>query len=220
MRLVVLESPYAGGTSLNVDYARACMAHSLHLGEAPIASHLLYPQPGILDDTVKEERTLGIEAGFAWGAHAEAAVVYRDLGLSKGMIGGILQATSRDIPVENRRIGFDWAADPGVRWTAQIRYQVSDDTELLTIADRAQNFFRSRWAELDGTARVWDALARVQVDAPDNELLLEVTVLGLRGVLVERLMAMVSERTVRVLAPEFGEFEQLDSSLAGGSRSA
>jgi hypothetical protein len=35
-------------------------------GESPIASHLLYTQPGILKDDVPEERPLGIEAGLAW----------------------------------------------------------------------------------------------------------------------------------------------------------
>jgi hypothetical protein len=55
-RLVILESPFAGDIDLNVAYARACVAHRLSLGEAPIASHLLYTQPGILRDDVPEER--------------------------------------------------------------------------------------------------------------------------------------------------------------------
>lgn len=43
-----------------------CMRDCLERGEARIASHLRYAQPGILRDGVPEERRLGIEAGFAW----------------------------------------------------------------------------------------------------------------------------------------------------------
>jgi hypothetical protein len=52
-------------------------------GEAPIASHLLFP--GILDDDVADERELGIKAGLAWLVIAEASVVYVDHGISAGM---------------------------------------------------------------------------------------------------------------------------------------
>lgn len=68
MRLVIIESPYAGPTpeavAANVAYARACLLDSLLRGEAPIASHLLYTQ--VLDDTVPVQRALGIAAGLAW----------------------------------------------------------------------------------------------------------------------------------------------------------
>lgn len=56
MILVLLESPYAGNVELNVTYARACMRDCLKRGEAPFASHLLYTQPGVLDDLVPNER--------------------------------------------------------------------------------------------------------------------------------------------------------------------
>lgn len=88
MRLVVLESPYAGDVGANVAYARAAMADSIRKhGEAPIASHLLYTQPGVLDDSLPEERALGIAAGLAWRAVAQGAVFYVDRGWSKGMLG-------------------------------------------------------------------------------------------------------------------------------------
>jgi hypothetical protein len=70
MRRVVLESPFAGDVEANLKYARECMADCLRRGEAPIASHLLYTQPGILDDTKPEERKLGMEAGFTWNVLA------------------------------------------------------------------------------------------------------------------------------------------------------
>jgi hypothetical protein len=85
MRRVVLESPFAGEVEENLKYARACVRHCLLRGDAPIASHLLYTQPGILDDKIPEERKLGIEAGLLWGKQGEATVVYVDRGISRGM---------------------------------------------------------------------------------------------------------------------------------------
>jgi hypothetical protein len=86
VKLVVLESPYAGEVELNVAYARAAMRDSLLRGEAPFASHLLYTQPGVLDDDIPLEREHGIEAGWAWHEVAALVVFYIDLGYSPGMI--------------------------------------------------------------------------------------------------------------------------------------
>lgn len=83
--LVIIESPYAGDVEANVAYARAAMRDSLARGEHPIASHLLYTQPGILDDNVPAEREQGIAAGLAWRRVAERAVFYVDRGWSGGM---------------------------------------------------------------------------------------------------------------------------------------
>lgn len=104
LRLVVVESPYAGDVERNVTYARAAMADCLRRGEAPIASHLLYTQPGILDDLIPEERRLGIEAGLVWARHAEASVVYTDLGISGGMRLAVDRAESERRPVEYRTL--------------------------------------------------------------------------------------------------------------------
>lgn len=110
MRRVIVESPYAGrGTdvdgeiSANLRYARSCVADCLKRGEAPIASHLLYTQQGILDDAVPEERALGIKAGHAWIAGADAMVVYVDRGISEGMRSAIKEATGV-IPIERRSL--------------------------------------------------------------------------------------------------------------------
>ena len=65
------------------------MADCLRRGEAPYASHLLYTQPGVLDDDDPGERMLGIDAGFAWREVTEATVVYTDLGITPGMQLGI-----------------------------------------------------------------------------------------------------------------------------------
>ncbi len=104
MRLVILESPYAGDVEANVDYARRCVRDSLSRGEAPIASHLLYTQPGILNDDDASERQWGIDAGLAWRAVAEASVVYTDRGISRGMEYGIAAARAAGLPVEFRTI--------------------------------------------------------------------------------------------------------------------
>lgn len=92
MKLVVIESPYAGNVALNLRYARACMRDCLLRGEAPFASHLLYTQECVLDDKVQEERLIGMQAGFYWGKKAELTAVYTDLGISRGMEEGINEA--------------------------------------------------------------------------------------------------------------------------------
>lgn len=90
MRLVIIESPYAGKSSeeitQNIQYARMCIRDSLERGEAPIASHLLYTQPGIFCDGVLVERQWGIVAGLAWYRVAEYGVFYTDRGWSKEML--------------------------------------------------------------------------------------------------------------------------------------
>lgn len=105
MKRVIIESPYAGDVPANVEYARRCVKDSLSQGEAPICSHLLYTQPGILDDENAEERAWGIDAGLAWRYVADASVVYTDKGISKGMEYGIAAAQTAGIPVIYRSIG-------------------------------------------------------------------------------------------------------------------
>ena len=113
MKRVILESPYAGKgwwplsvlrRLRNVRYARACVRDCLMRGETPMASHLLYTQPGILCDEMPEERYLGIMAGLTWGIVAEGTVVYTDLGISKGMEHGITNAKSTTRPIEYRKL--------------------------------------------------------------------------------------------------------------------
>lgn len=104
MRLVIVESPYAGDLDTNVTYARRAMYDCLSRGEAPLASHLLYTQPGVLDDAVALERSLGIAAGFAWGNHADAICVYVDLGISNGMALGMVRALLQGQRIEFRTL--------------------------------------------------------------------------------------------------------------------
>lgn len=104
MRLVVLESPYAGDIEKNIAYARAAIKDCLRREEAPIASHLLFTQEGILDDKNPEQRKLGISAGHAWIHTADAVVVYIDYGLSPGMLAAIDVAHRYNIPIEYRKL--------------------------------------------------------------------------------------------------------------------
>ena len=104
MRLVILESPYAGDVQRNIDYGRKCLRDSLLRGEAPLASHLLYTQQGVLDDTDPAERFQGMQAGLAWLEASEGTVVYTDHGISCGMQHGIDMAIALGRPVEYRNI--------------------------------------------------------------------------------------------------------------------
>jgi hypothetical protein len=102
MKRVLVESPYAGNVVRNTAYLKAALKDCLARGESPYASHMFFTQ--FLDDTVPEERALGIEAGLAWGAAAEVTAVYEDLGISSGMKYGITRAEFHDRPIEYRSI--------------------------------------------------------------------------------------------------------------------
>ncbi len=101
-RRVILESPFAGTVARNLDYARAAMYDSLSRGEAPLASHLLYP--AVLDDDITDERQLGIDAGHAWMEAAEAVVFYMDLGMNRDMAAARKRADEMGKPCEERFI--------------------------------------------------------------------------------------------------------------------
>lgn len=107
MRIVVVESPYAGDVERNTAYARQCMLDSLSRGEAPMVSHLLYTQ--VLDDLDPVQRQQGIDAGLAWRKVADASVVYVDHGISKGMEYGIAAARDAGLPIVTRRLFGDHA---------------------------------------------------------------------------------------------------------------
>lgn len=105
---VLIESPFAGVTQLardlNLLYARQAMKDCFDRGEAPFASHLLYTQPEVLDDTIPHERQLGIDVGLLWGSLADKTVVYTDRGISNGMEYGIENAKKSGRPIEYRTL--------------------------------------------------------------------------------------------------------------------
>jgi hypothetical protein len=102
MKKVLIESPFAGNVARNEYYLKLCLINSICQGEAPFASHLFYTQ--FLDDTVEEERDVGIKAGLLWGEAADLTAVYIDFGTSTGMQKGIRAAQDVGRPVEYRSI--------------------------------------------------------------------------------------------------------------------
>ena len=105
MKKVIIESPYAGNIERNIKYARACLKDSLSRGEAPLASHLLYTQDGVLDDSIESERMNGINAGLAWLGVADLHVFYIDYGMSKGMEYARSFSMGSGVQLEFRKIG-------------------------------------------------------------------------------------------------------------------
>jgi len=108
--LTFLESPYAEDVRRNLAYVRACLRDSLGRGEAPLASHALWIQPGVLDDAITEQRRIGMEAGFAWATHAQRLVFYLDFGWSNGMTIGLTRAKKSQAHIRTRTLGLPWSA--------------------------------------------------------------------------------------------------------------
>jgi|SRR3990172_9678998 len=107
MERIIIESPFWNEDSnireLNLRYARLCLFDSLKRGEAPFASHLLYPQV-LLDEKDPIIRQWGIEAGFKWMLAVNKIAVYTDRGISSGMQQGINFAKKYAINIEYRSL--------------------------------------------------------------------------------------------------------------------
>lgn len=139
MRFVVVESPFATGKvelpngemmdvhrASNIEYARACLHDCLvRHGEAPYASHLLYTQPGVLDDDIPEERELGIKAGLELTKHAESRVFYLDRGFSSGMRWALSYALEIGQHCEVRTLGGCWDLGLKIPTLEQLKSQIS-----------------------------------------------------------------------------------------------
>jgi hypothetical protein len=106
MKPVVIESPYAGANLIerreNELYAQRALDDALARGEAPFASHLLYPQ--VLDDNVPAQRRQGIEGQLAWIDLARSIVVYCDRGFSPGMVAAIRHCLRQGYEITIRTI--------------------------------------------------------------------------------------------------------------------
>lgn len=108
--LAIVESPFAGDLEANRRYTIEAMRDSISRGEAPFASHLLYP--GVLDDGIPLERALGMELAWDWiaasvrcaGSARMVSAVYVDRGISPGMVAGIERAADLGIRIDIRRI--------------------------------------------------------------------------------------------------------------------
>lgn len=119
-RLAVIESPYSADSIVafarNVRYARAAVLDAIQLGYAPLASHLLYTQEGILSEASADERARGIACGHVPyqytmrldapndGYARVACLVYPDLGITEGMKAGIKEAKTYGCHVYHRTL--------------------------------------------------------------------------------------------------------------------
>ncbi|MFS1426458.1 hypothetical protein LMH73_004555 [Vibrio splendidus] len=104
--LVVVETPFAGDTVTNNEYTRACLRDSIiNHTENPQAFHLTYTK--VTDDTVPEQREIGLNKSFSIHCHAGKKVYYLDRGFSYGMELGMKHAIDNDIPVEFRVLTKD-----------------------------------------------------------------------------------------------------------------
>lgn len=129
--IVIIESPFAGDVERNLRYVRAAMRHSLMLGEAPYASHALYTQEGVLDDTDPDEREQGIKAGFTFRQIADFTAVYTDLGMSSGMQLGIDDAEKRGSKIVYRSLP-EWSGKESREDQAEILEHADGVSELDT----------------------------------------------------------------------------------------
>lgn len=126
--LVVVESPYAGAATRNRRYLQLCLRDCFARGEAPFASHGLYP--GALDDTKLDEREQGITAGYAWGRFASKVAIYADFGISAGMARALDHWRVMGVPVEFRRI----LRKPVSEDLWRSRFPHDDERALVSVA--------------------------------------------------------------------------------------
>lgn len=159
MKLVIIESPFAQDPEKMVQYGRKCIHDSVLRDEAPIASHLLFTQPGVLDDTNSVERTLGIAAGHAWLRVAELVAFYVDFGVSNGMKLGRERAESVGIGVEIRQIGtggLDRYADAN-HHAQKIYKGVAEEVQARVARNIRVEGVRLAWT---GVEPIYEAIAR------------------------------------------------------------
>jgi hypothetical protein len=133
VNLVIVESPFAPKQkdpakaavelARNKAYVAAAMHDCFMRGEVPFASHAIYTLPGVLDDTIPEQREQGIQAGFRVAEVFQIAanalhftfgfkrVFYEDRDWSRGMMLGLEDAKRYSQKHETRSIGEQWAKD-------------------------------------------------------------------------------------------------------------
>lgn len=102
MKRTLLLSPYSGAVERNMLYARAALLDSISRNEAPLASHLLYPQ--VLDDTISRERELASDMEGEWLRVSDQVVAYQDYGITDGMELTLRKAAQLGLPVSYRTI--------------------------------------------------------------------------------------------------------------------
>ena len=108
MKLVVIESPYAGDVAANLAYLDRCVLDCLRRGESPYASHRMLTTA--LDDSNPTQRALGIQAGMAFAHRMDARIFYTDRGWSSGMKAALDYYRGQGLGLECRSIYLGVAA--------------------------------------------------------------------------------------------------------------
>ena len=106
MKLVIIESPYAGDVKRNLRYLDTCIRHCIARGESPYASHKMLTTA--LDDDDPAQRAIGIQTGLAWRRRADKRIFYIDLGWSGGMKAAKDLYNAEGLGFECRRIEPEW----------------------------------------------------------------------------------------------------------------
>lgn len=103
---VIVESPFAGDVAKNKRYLALCIKDcAVNHSEAAFASHQMYTDS--FDDTVPEQRELGMAVGKTWYGVSDKVIVYDDLGISGGMQHGIEYAQFIGLEVIRRQLPAD-----------------------------------------------------------------------------------------------------------------
>lgn len=127
MRLIVIESPFAGEVEANKAYLQSCIRHAtLQMNESPYASHQMLTEA--LDDLDPRERQIGIDAGLALGDAiidaGGAHVFYVNRGISNGMVYALEHAAKKGRQITCREYDpvMDW-----IEWTFDATLITSDE---------------------------------------------------------------------------------------------
>ena len=100
-KLIYVSSPLSGDVEKNIEYAKAACRMVMDSGHAFFAPHLLYPS--FLDDTVPEERKLGMDMGLAALEKCDELWAFGPR-ISAGMAAEIEHAERLGIPVRRMEL--------------------------------------------------------------------------------------------------------------------
>lgn len=94
--IVYICSPFSGDVEGNVKAAQGYSRYAVDMGYIPIAPHLLFPQ--FLDDSLEEERELGMFMGLVLLTKCKELWAFGEY-VSEGMEQEIRKAEARNLPV-------------------------------------------------------------------------------------------------------------------------
>ena len=109
IRSVALEMSLGDDLAEGIKYVSACMADCIARNEIAFPPPELYARALPLDSSSSEMFAQGVSAARQWNEHADATVVYTDLGFSTVVRAGIDRAKAYRRPIEYRSLP-DWNA--------------------------------------------------------------------------------------------------------------